>query len=103
MGGAATRSKVARVTVTETPVEVVPSTVWEPELGNEHPHIECCRAPRFYCGAGYHPELSAGDEHERDDLCTDCVKILEESQCWRGHQHCPIPSPFLGGFVCPDA
>lgn len=72
------------------------------DLGDEHPHLECCRVERFFCGKPFHPELSApGLNAPFDEVCTDCSRIMAENWCHRGHQHCPIP--LMQGFVCPDA
>lgn len=101
MGGARGRDKVARMSITETPVEVTAPVVFDIELGDERPHIECCRVTRFYCGAPYHPELSASEENNPDELCEVCFKILEDNECHRGHRHCPIP--LLGWFICPES
>ena len=92
------------MTQTETPVMIqLPELVDFPELGEDQsPHLECCRVERFFCGAHYHPELSALElDSPEDEVCVTCMKILHENHCWRGHQHCPIP--LLQGLVCPDA
>ncbi len=71
------------------------------ELEGEQPHIECCRVERFYCGAKFHPELSAqGNNAALEEVCEECTQILERNRCWRGHNHCPIP--LMIGLVCPE-
>jgi hypothetical protein len=93
-----------RMTVTETPVELTNLSLEEFEemLGDERPHLECCRVERFFCGRPYHPELAAHEtDTPTDEICEKCLQILNDHACWRGHQHCPIP--LLAGFVCPDA
>jgi hypothetical protein len=78
------------------------TTLDDIELGDEHPHLECCRVERFFCGRPFHPELSACElESPGDEVCARCMEILHDNHCWRGHQHCPIP--LLQGLVCPDA
>ncbi len=91
------------MSIAETPVTVHGiDELLDLDLGNEVPHLECCRVERFFCGTQFHEELSAprlGVPIE--EVCPNCVQIFAEHACWRGHQHCPIP--LLGGLVCPDA
>ena len=88
----------------ETPVTIeLPELVDLPEIGEDvQPHLECCRVPRFFCGAPYHPEASASETNAPfDEVCEKCSDVMHANHCWRGHQHCPIP--LLQGLVCPDA
>lgn len=93
---------MARMTIIETPIELTNLSLEEFEgmLGDERLHIKCCRVDRFYCGHSFHPELVITPETPEDEACEECVDVLTDHQCWRGHQHCPIP--LLGGFVCPQ-
>ena len=95
-----------RLSITETPLTASPveETVEDPfdvELGEEQPHLECCRMERFFCGHPYHPELSALEMNSPEgEVCEECMEILHANHCWRGHQHCPIPD--IAGMVCPS-
>ena len=93
---------ITEIPLTTSPVETIDESPFEIELGDEQPHLECCRVERFFCGRPYHPELSALEmDAPEDEVCAKCMKILHAHACWRGHQHCPIP--LMQGFVCPDA
>ena len=62
-------------------------------------HIACCAEDLFLCGAQWHPEIEATEEHSEDDACPECVDIRYELLCppqRPTHQHCP----FRGGKRC---
>lgn len=91
------------MTVTDVPVHLSSSLEGlEATLDEALLHLECCRVERFYCGAPFHPEASAGPDADEDEICERCLDILQASWCFRGHQHCPMSSPFLSGIVCPQ-
>lgn len=92
-----------RMTIIETPVGLtnLPLEEFEEMLGDERLHVKCCRVDRFVCGRRFHPELVWATGDPLDEMCDKCAEVLVAHECWKGHQHCPIP--LLGGFVCPDS
>lgn len=65
----------------------------------ERPHVACCVADVFLCGAPFHPELVASPDTPEDECCETCVDIMYALLCppWRPtHQHC-----VRGVRICP--
>lgn len=84
------------MTLIETPVTID----FALDLGDELPHIECCRKEAFLCGKEHHPELTAVKTDP--ECCKTCIAILEQSLCpaFRPtHVHCPLSEK--RSIICP--
>jgi hypothetical protein len=95
---------VAWMSIIETPVEILQDI----DLGDERPHMECCRRKAFLCGAPYHLELSGAIaglmEKIPDDTCDRCVEKATDSLCppwYPTHMHCPLAPSTLWVPRCP--
>ena len=72
VGAAGSGDVVVTFTVPDVDVRIVPL---DPYASTAELHLACCNEDRFFCGAPFHPEAEATEEHTEDEACARCVDI----------------------------